>query len=99
MLRIRKHGRAETDLVEIWLYTCNRWGEAQAERYFDELDRSINRLGQYSELGKQCDHIRQGYRLLRINRHVVYYTVTPSAVHIIRVLHERMEPDRHFADL
>ena len=33
-----------------------------------------------------------------INRHVDYYTVAPSVVHVIRVLHERMEPGRHFSD-
>ena len=99
MRKIHKHACAETDLIEIWLYTFDRWGEAQAERYFDELDRGINQLGRYPKLGNLCDHIREGYRSLRINRHVVYYTATPSVVHIIRVLHERMDPDRHFVGL
>lgn len=41
--------------------------------------------------------MREGYRVLFINSHVVYYTVTPSAIHIIRVLHSRMDPQRHLA--
>ena len=32
MHKIRKHARAETDLIEIWLYTYEQWGEAEAER-------------------------------------------------------------------
>ena len=97
MPSIHKHARAESDLIEIWLYTYNRWGEVQADRYFNELDKGIRGLGRNPELGQRCDAIREGYRSLRIHRHVVYYTVTPSVIHIIRVLHERMDPDRHFA--
>ena len=100
MPEIRKHARAETDLIEIWLYTYERWGEAQAEQYFRALENGISQLRRHPELGQRCDHIREGYRSLRINRHVVYYTLTPaSVVHIIRVLHERMDPGRHFSDL
>jgi toxin ParE1/3/4 len=99
MPKIRKHARAESDLIEIWLHTYERWGETQAERYFDELEKGIRQLGLNLELGPRCDHIREGYRSLRINRHVVYYTRTPSVIHIIRVLHERMDPGGHFADL
>jgi toxin ParE1/3/4 len=98
MPRIRKSARAESDLIEIWLYTYERWGQAQAERYFDELGKGIKQLGVNPELGQRCDSIRKGYRSLRVNRHVVYYTATPSVIHIIRVLHERRDPGRHFAD-
>ena len=98
MPRVRKQARAETDLIDIWLYTYEQWGEAQAEQYFDALENGINKLGRHPELGRRCDHIRQGYFSLRINRHVVYYTVTASTVHVIRVLHERMDPGRQFSD-
>ena len=98
MRRIRKRARAEQDLIEIWLYTCSRWGEAQAELYFDHLDEGIRRIRRDPELGRRCDWIREGYRSIQVNRHVVYYTVTPSVVNIVRVLHERMDPSPHFTD-
>jgi toxin ParE1/3/4 len=46
-------------------------------------------------------HLRQGSRNLRVRRpaHVIYYRVIePGLVEIVRVLHERMEPARQFAD-
>ena len=97
MAKIRKQARAESDLIEIWLYSYERWGESQAERYFDELENGIQQLGRNPELGQHCDHIRERYRCLRINRHVVYYTYTlkPPVVRIVRVLHERMDPGRN----
>ena len=45
MLKILKHARAENDLIEIWIYSHERWGEVQAERYFDELEKGIKQLG------------------------------------------------------
>jgi len=98
MSSIRKHARAESDLIEIWLYTYEQWGEVHAERYFDELEQGINQLEHHPELGRRCDHIRHGYRSLRINRHVAYYTVKSSVVYVVRVLHEKMDPDGQFSD-
>jgi plasmid stabilization system protein ParE len=39
--------------------------------------------------------VREGYRVLLINSHAVYYTVTPSAIHAIRVLHSQMGAGGH----
>ena len=58
MAKIRTQARAESDLIEIWLYSYERWGESQAERYFDELESGIKQLGRNPELGQRCDHIR-----------------------------------------
>jgi len=94
MRKIRKQTLAEADLVDVWIYTHDRWGEAQAERYFDELETGINRLTRNPELGRPCDQLRDGYRALRINRHIVFYTVDAVAIRIVRVLHDRMDPAR-----
>ncbi|WP_232322135.1 type II toxin-antitoxin system RelE/ParE family toxin [Methylomonas lenta] len=32
----------------------------------------------------------RGYRQLRINRHVVFYRVTVTKIHIVRILHDSM---------
>ncbi len=95
MRSIRKHALAESDLIGIWQYTFERWGEAQADKYLDELDRGIRRLATHSETGSKRDHVREGYRVLFVNSHAIYYTVALSAIHIVRVLHDQMDPDRH----
>ena len=92
MRSIRKQARAELDLVDIWIYTCDRWSEEQADRYLDELGSGIEQLRQHPELGPRCDFIREGYRSLQVNRHVVYYTVGEFEVTVVRVLHQRMRP-------
>jgi plasmid stabilization system protein ParE len=42
-----------------------------------------------------ADYVRDEYRVLFVGSHAVYYTVTPTIIHVIRVLHGRMDPERH----
>lgn len=95
MRKIHKHKLAESDLIDIWQYSFEEWGAAQADKYLDELDQTIQMLAEKPELGSSRDYVKEGYRVLFINRHAVYYTTTPSIVHVVRVLHVRMDPDRH----
>jgi toxin ParE1/3/4 len=46
-------------------------------------------------MGMKRDYARDGYRVLFIGSHAVYYTATPDTVHIIRIFHGRMDPDKH----
>ncbi len=46
MLEILIRPKAEQDLIGIWLYTFNQWGEAQADADLDELNCGINSLYQ-----------------------------------------------------
>lgn len=95
MPRIRKHALAESDLISIWRYSFQRWGAAQADTYLDELDDGIQELARNPELGASRDYVRDGYRVLFVNRHAIYYTVTASTIHIVRVLHGEMDPGKY----
>lgn len=90
--------RARADLVEIWLYTAKNWGEAQADRYLDELDAGLRDCGADPECGRRRDEVRPGYWSLLVRRHVAFYTVTADEVLIQRVLHGSMAPDLHMND-
>lgn len=95
MRRTRKHALAESDLIGIWQYSFEQWDAVQADKYLDELDSGIRQLADNPEMGAERDYVREGYRVLFINSHAVYYTVTPSAIHVVRVLHGRMDPGKH----
>lgn len=95
MRKIHVRALAESDLVDIWHYSFEEWGEIQADKYLDQLDRGIRKLADNPELGTRRDYVRDGYRVLCIGSHAAYYAVTPDTVHIIRVLHGRMDPERH----
>jgi toxin ParE1/3/4 len=95
MLEIVKRPRAREDLKGIWRYSLKEWGAAQADKYLAELDAGIAQLRENPRLGKPRDDLRPGYRSLQVNEHMLYYVLTPSTIRIVRVLHARMDPDRH----
>lgn len=64
MRKVHKHQRAESDLIDIWLYSFEPWGPDQADRYLDELDKGIRALARSPESGTKRDYIRKGYRVL-----------------------------------
>jgi toxin ParE1/3/4 len=92
---IRKSALAESDLIGVWEYTLEQGDATQADKYLDDLDEAIQSLAGNPELGANRDFVRKGYRVLFVNRHAIYYAATTSAVHIVRVLHEQMDPGRH----
>ena len=95
MRQIRLRSRAEIDLVDIWAYTFAQWDEGQADKYVDELQVAINHLVDHPQRGVPRSNVRDGFRVLFVNRHAVYYQLTPATVDIVRVLHAQMDPDGH----
>jgi toxin ParE1/3/4 len=87
---------ARVDLEQIWDYTCQPWDVDQAEAYLRELQHAIERAASNPRIGRVCDEIRPGYRKLAAGSHILYYRVTADGVvDIVRVLHQRMDVDRH----
>jgi toxin ParE1/3/4 len=71
------------------------WGEAQMTRYVDALDARFAELARFPELGRSRNDIAVGYRSIVQGSHVVLYRVTRRHLVVVRVLHGRMDPDRH----
>ncbi len=87
---------AQADLEQIWDYTFDRWGADQAEYYLRELQRAIERAADNPRFGRDCDDIRAGYRTVAAGSHVLFYRATADGIiDIVRVLHRRMDVDRH----
>lgn len=87
---------AHADLEQIWDYTYARWGLDQAEEYVRELQRAIERAAANPQIGRACDEIRPGYRKLAAGSHTLFYRLSADGiVDVVRVLHQRMDVDRH----
>jgi toxin ParE1/3/4 len=98
MARLRFTRRAEADLLGVAVYTLRTWGEAQASRYIRELEACCRRLAGNPSLGRSCDHVRHGVRRLEQGRHVVFYRAEVGGILVVRILHQRMLPEKHDMD-
>ena len=91
MHRLVKSPQAEADLLDIWQFTFETWGDQQADRYLFSLNQGLERLTRAPRLGRPRDSIRPGYRSLSVGRHVIFYRIDGQTIDVIRVLHEKMD--------
>ena len=89
--------RAERDLIGIWRYTVDTWSQDQANKYLNGIMSAFEEIAKaHAFLGRSYDHVRSGYRKYPIGKHVIFYQIQASGVVLIsRVLHEKMDYDRH----
>ena len=85
---------AEADLEDIWLYTYKHWSLAQADRYHHGLIAAIESLTKGIKAGRKTD-IRAGYFKYSVGQHLIFYRQADAGLDIIRILHQRMDGDRH----
>lgn len=87
---------AQADLDDIWEYTVENWGVAQAKQYLREIAAACADVLAGKRQSRAIDDIRAGYRKFLINSHMVYFRFnTNSNMEIIRILHLRMDVERH----
>lgn len=80
---------AREDLIAIWLYGFETWGEEQADRYQDNLQACCERIAAGLAHTK-CVPGMANVKLHRCRHHYLFF-IPGDPVLIIAVLHERMD--------
>lgn len=88
---------AEADLEEIWLYTFRKWSPEQADEYHRSIMAAIEGLASGRMIGRPSD-VREGYWKYRVGMHVIYFRCPDGHLDVIRVLHGRMDVNRHLSE-
>ena len=92
--RYRVSPLAEADLEEIWLYTFKHWSLEQADTYHNLIVAAFAELAAGTKTGRRVE-VREGYFKYAVGAHFVYYRQSDAALTIVRVLHQRMDSQRH----
>ncbi|OUS14102.1 hypothetical protein A9Q89_01145 [Gammaproteobacteria bacterium 53_120_T64] len=82
---------AEQDLNNIWLYSFQNWGEAQADRYFDQLSKAIELLGKTPLMCRERLEFTPPVRIHHHVSHLIIYVAAEGGIDVVRVLHESMD--------
>jgi toxin ParE1/3/4 len=94
MKRIAFSPASIADLNGIWDYSANHWGPDRADLYINEIRDACNGIASGQRYGRHVD-ARSGYLRISAGSHVVYYQARGDVMNVIRVLHSRMDVDRH----
>ncbi len=60
-----------------------------------QLQRGIDTLISDPRRGRPCDEIRAGYAKFSVGAHILFYRLAGERIEIVRILHQRMDFDRH----
>ncbi|MGE4557124.1 MAG: type II toxin-antitoxin system RelE/ParE family toxin [Desulfovibrionaceae bacterium] len=90
-MRFRLTNRAYDDLKNIARYTQTTWGIEQRNEYLSRLDQSFRVIAENVKIGRNCDHIKEGYCSYSVGKHLVFYKIDNETVLIVRVLHQSMD--------
>lgn len=86
---------ADHDLAEIWVYSAEHWSADQANRYIRMLNEGFAAVAKNILRARACDEIRSGYFRFNAGSHVVFCRIQGDTLDIVRVLHQRMDFQRH----
>ena len=100
MAEVRVQRAASHRLDEIYRYTRNRWGEAQADRYITGLFAAFEEIESHGVLSRPIPATFgvNGY-VFRYERHFVYWRRLENGdIGIVTILHERMHQIERFRE-
>jgi toxin ParE1/3/4 len=81
--------RAEQELLEIFIFGHERFGERQADIYAAGLDHAFQLLGENPRMGRAADTISAGVRRHGHGAHVILYELTRNGIRVLAVVHGR----------
>jgi toxin ParE1/3/4 len=87
---------AEEDLYKIISTTMSSWGNEQAKEYAQNIDAALIKLAQYPDFGRERNEVYNGAKSFPVEKHIVFYQVSVSGIDVARILHQRMDPSKHF---
>ena len=82
---------AKSDLIKIWNYSVETWGEKRAENYLLDIEAKLEQLASNPKLGKQRPEISLGYYSFPVVKHVIFFLQSDKYIDIIGILHGRMD--------
>ena len=59
------------------------------------LHRAFGTLAAFPDAGRDIGALRSGYLRFEHERHSIFYRKTDAGILVVRVLHQRMRPERH----
>jgi toxin ParE1/3/4 len=87
--------KAKADLEAIWLYGFERWSLKQADMYVAGLYDCFEMIGRMPHLGRKAFHLRAELLRFEHDSHTIFYIHKKRTVLVIRILHGKMDPERH----
>ena len=90
---------AESDLIQIFKYTVEKWGSEQLEVYRQQINIALRTIciDPNAPLSKPRDDLVKNCRLIKAGHHVIAYRIANNEIQVARILHERMHIEQQIS--
>ena len=85
---------AESDFVDILVYTAQEWGEEKLQEYDASLSHALDVVKDNPFLGYRHTLLPEDHRCFNVRKHVLVYQIKNSHIYVLRILHQRMNLSR-----
>ena len=82
---------AKADLRSIIEYTLSEWGEKQLFAYRDRLERRLDVLATFPEIGRAHVCLPDYVFYVVEGKHYVFYRIADDGIIVLRFIHYRMD--------
>jgi toxin ParE1/3/4 len=86
---------AKADLKSIRRFSLRAWGPERTSEYMSVLRDTMKGLARQTVVNRERDDLRPGLRMAASGRHCVFFEADETRVLVVRVLHDRMDYQRH----
>lgn len=87
---------AAKDFEGIFEYTLVNFGVRKADEYTKSLHDVLEVISSTPLIGMECTEIEVEVRRHNHSKHVIFYRCRTNDIFVIRILHQQMEPLKHF---
>jgi plasmid stabilization system protein ParE len=90
---------ARADLDEIWLYVARESSTEYATLMITSITDRFALFAKFPYIGKSLESAqRPNVRIFSANNHVIFYSVKPSEIRILRVIHGSRDAQAVFVE-
>jgi toxin ParE1/3/4 len=86
MAEYRLSNEAKEDLIRIHQYGVEKYGMAQADKYYDSFFKYFEIIAEQPFSFESVDYIRNGYRRCACGSDSIYYRITNDIVEIMAIV-------------
>jgi len=94
-LKVQLTPKARQDFRDIFRYTAREWSLDQANAYLAELRRAIEGLATGQTRSRPLAEDIPGFEKSLVRSHLIVHRRFEDRIEVVRVLHARMDVDRH----
>ena len=87
--------KAQADLDDIRDTSVEQFGVERAILYLDAIEQVFRRLLDYPRIGSRRADVGEAVLSYPVGEHRIFYEARPGQVHVIHILHQAMDVERH----